>query len=402
MKYRYYAKNLSGEGMEGETEARDRLELARTLRQKGYTLVSFKEKGGKRKFSPFSRLFGGVPVDEKIIFSRNLSVMISAGVPLAKSLSVLRRQTRNKKFKAVIGSLGDEINKGNTLSEGMKKHPAVFSPLFTAMVKVGEETGKLSDSLELITDQLERDHTLRKKIKGAMMYPSIILAAMALISVLMLVYVVPTLVSTFKELGIKLPMSTRAVIALSNFFVNQTAAFAAAVVAAIFFGGWFFRSETGKKLLNIFALKFPLFSPLVKKINSARTARTLSSLIGSGVDVIEALSITKNVLQNHKYKKVLEQAEKDIQKGLPLSQSFKEAEELYPVLVGEMMAVGEETGKLSEMLLRIAVFYEEEVSETTKNMSAIIEPILMIFIGAAVGFFAISMIKPMYSMMNGI
>ncbi len=402
MKYRYYAKNLSGGEMKGETEARDRLELARILRQKGYTLVSFKKKGARRKFSLFSPFFGGIPVDEKIIFSRNLSVMISAGVSLAKSLSVLRRQTQNKKFKIIISSLGDEINKGNTLSEGMKKHPMVFSPLFTAMVKVGEETGKLSDSLELITGQLERDHTLRKKIKGAMMYPSIIVIAMILIGILMLIYVVPTLVSTFKELGIKLPLSTRIIIALSNFFVNQTIAFIVIVVAAIFSGGWFFRLEIGKKILNNFLLKFPLFSPLVKKINSARTARTLSSLIGSGVDVVEALSITKNVLQNHKYKKVLEQAEKDIQKGLPLSESFKEADNLYPVLVGEMMAVGEETGKLSEMLLRIAIFYEEEVSETTKNMSTIIEPILMIFIGAAVGFFAISMIKPMYSMMNGI
>ncbi|NOY35549.1 MAG: type II secretion system F family protein [bacterium] len=402
MKYQYYAKNLSGEEMKGETEARGRLELARVLRQKGYTLVSFKEKNKKNKFSFSAPFFGGVPVGEKIMFSRNLSVMISAGVSLAKALSILGRQTQNKKFKAVLAGLENEINKGNTLSGSMEKHPMVFSPLFTAMVKVGEETGKLSGSLELITGQLERDHTLRKKIKGAMMYPSIIVIAMALIGILMLIYVVPTLVSTFKDLGIELPLSTRIIIAMSNFFVNQTAAFAAIVIAAIFSGGWFFRSEAGKKLLNIFALKFPLFSPLVKKINSARTARTLSSLIGSGVDVVEALSITKNVLQNHKYKNVLEQAKEDIQKGLPLSESFKKADKLYPILVGEMMAVGEETGKLSEMLLRIAVFYEEEVSETTKNMSTIIEPILMVFIGAAVGFFAISMIKPMYSMLNGV
>jgi len=243
---------------------------------------------------------------------------------------------------------------------------------------------------------------LMKKIKGAMFYPAIIMVAMGLIGALMLVYVVPTLTGVFTEMNVELPTSTKIILGLSNFFTNHYMMFlliilgsVGAIIAAL-------RTEAGKKVLNIGMLKFPLFSPLVKKVNSARTARTLASLIASGVDVIEALSITKDVLQNYKYKEVLEQAKIDIQKGTPLSESFKKAENLYPIMVGEMMAVGEETGKLSDMMMRLANFYEDEVSEITKNISTIIEPILMVIIGAAVGFFALAMIKPMYSVMGNI
>ena len=162
------------------------------------------------------------------------------------------------------------------------------------------------------------------------------------------------------------------------------------------------RTEKGKIFLGNVFLKTPLISPIVKKINSARTSRTLAALISSGVNVMEALVVTRDVLQNNKYKEVLTKAMGDVQKGVPISNSFKEATKIYPVLLGEMMAVGEETGKTAEMLEKIAIFYEEEVAEATKNMATVIEPILMIFIGAAVGFFALSMIKPMYSMMNGI
>jgi len=241
-----------------------------------------------------------------------------------------------------------------------------------------------------------------KKIKGAMFYPAIIMVVMALIGILMLIYVVPTLTAVFTEMNVELPTSTKIILGLSNFFTNHYIMFLLIVLGAAALATVSLRTERGKRMFNIVMLKTPLFSPLVKKINSARTARTLASLIASGVDVVEALSITRDVLQNYKYKEVLEHAKADIQKGTPLSESFKKAENLYPIMVGEMMAVGEETGKLSDMMMRLANFYEDEVSEITKNMSTIIEPILMVIIGAAVGFFALSMIKPMYSVMGSI
>ncbi|MBU1160082.1 type II secretion system F family protein [Patescibacteria group bacterium] len=403
MHFTYFAKKVSGEEMRGVMDAKDRFDLSKLLRQQGYTLVFCKE--DKIKDKSLMRLLSfleTVSLSEKIFFSRNLAVMVSAGVSIAKALEILARQTKNKKFKVILGELGEGIKKGNSLSEGMKQHPRVFSTLFSAMVKVGEETGRLSESLILISEQMEKDHTLRKKIKGAMIYPSIVITAMVLIGILMMIYVVPTLTATFEELEVQLPLSTRIIIMISNFFVNHTILFAIVLGIAVVSIFSILRSAKGKKIFNIIILRAPLFSPLVKKVNSARTSRTLASLISAGVDVLEALNITKEVLQNDKFKEVLEQARNDIQKGVPISESFKKASNLYPILVGEMMAVGEETGKLTDMLLRLADFYEEEVAEATKNISTVIEPVLMVIIGAAVGFFAVSMIKPMYSMVSGL
>lgn len=403
MHFSYYAKKISGEEMKGVLEAKDKYDLARVLRQQGLMLVSCKEDGEKKSFSSLGlHIFGHVPVTEKMFFSRNLSVMVSAGVSISRGLEILSRQTKNKKFKKTIEGVMESIKKGTSMSEGMKQYPDVFSLIFIAMVKVGEESGRLSDSLGLVSDQMERDHNLIKKIRGALMYPSIIVIAMILIGILMLIYVVPTLVSTFQELGVELPLSTRIIIAISNFLSQNTIAFFGILFAAVAGAVLFLRSSNGKKLVGNVLLHLPIFSELTKKVNSARTARTMASLISAGVDVLESLNITREVIQNDNFKKVLEEARGSIQKGEPVSESFKRASNLYPVLVGEMMAVGEETGKFSDMLLRVAVFYEDEVTETTKDMSTIIEPILMVLIGAVVGFFALSMIKPMYSMVNAI
>ena len=383
-------------------EAKDKYDLARVLRQQGLMLISCKESGGEKPLFHLPSILGRVPVTEKMFFSRNLSVMISAGVSVSRGLEILGRQTKNKKFKKILEELIESIKKGTSTSESMKQFPDVFTPIFIAMVKVGEESGRLSESLGLVSDQMERDHNLIKKIRGALMYPSIIVAAMILIGILMLIYVVPTLISTFQELGVELPTSTKIIIAISNFLTQNTIAFIAIFLLVIAGAVLFFRSPNGKKLIGNVLLRLPIFSDLTKKVNSARTARTMASLVSAGVDVLEALNITKEVIQNENFKKVLEEARGSIQKGEPVSESFKRASNFYPILVGEMMAVGEETGKFSEMLMRVAVFYEDEVTETTKDMSTIIEPILMVIIGAVVGFFALSMIKPMYSMVNAI
>jgi len=402
MQFSYYAKKISGEEITGETEAKDRFELALILRQKGYILVSFKEKKEKEKFLSFLFSFGGVKVSEKMMFSRNLGVMISSGLPITRSLEILSRQTKNKKFKKILLSLMDRVQKGISLSEAMKSYPRVFNSLFIAMAKVGEESGKLSESLKIVSEHLEQERALTKKIKGALIYPVIIIVTMILIGILMLIYVVPTLTSTFKELNIQLPMSTQIIISTSNFLVAHTILVLAIIIFLVLIVFWFLRTEKGKRLGGNISLRLPLFSSLLKKLYAGRTSRTLASLISSGVNILDALSITKDVLQNYRYKQILENARNEVQKGIPLSESFKKASNLYPLLLGEMLAVGEETGKISEMLNRIAVFYEEEVAETTKDLTTVIEPLLMVIVGVVVGFFAISMIKPMYSMLEGV
>ena len=402
MLYQYKAKKITGEEVSGSMEATSKNDLAHKLREKGFILMLVNEKRHDSKAFSFLSKLGFVSGADRIMFAKNLGVMISAGLPITRALEILSRQTNNKAFSGNIVSLMSDTKKGDSLSDAMKKFPKIFSKLFIAMVKTGEESGRMSESLQLAGLQIEKDYTLMKRVKGAMMYPSIILMAMVLIGIFMFIYVVPTLVSTFKELNMDLPFSTKIIIFISDSITKHTLLFVFALLAIVVLAIWFLRTEKGKILIGNVLLKVPLISPIVKKINSARTSRTLASLISSGVNVVDALSITRDVLQNKKYKEVLTMAMSDVQKGVPISNSFKEATKLYPVLLGEMIAVGEETGKIAEMMEKLAVFYEEEVAEATKNMSTVIEPILMIFIGGAVGFFALSMIKPMYSMMNGI
>lgn len=397
--YAFQAKTLAGEELEGLREARDKFDLARSLRQEGFILIKAEEERKGRGFK-LPNIFRRVSIAEKMLFARNLSVMIAAGLPLARGLDVMARETRNQKFKEVLISLGTSIRKGENFSQALRRHPEVFQDLFQAMVASGEKTGKLEEALKLISHQLKRDYDLRRKIRGALMYPAIVILAMMGIGILMLIYVVPTLVSTFKELNVALPLSTQFIIAVSTFLLNYYWAVPFLVLGFVLGFVYLLRSPPGRQAFDTVILKTPVLSGLVKKTNAARTARTLSSLIGAGVEILEALKITEGVLQNRFYKKVLAEARGDIEKGGAVAKIFIAHPELYPSLVGEMMSVGEETGKLAEMLLRLAVFYENDVASSTKDLSTIIEPVLMIVIGAAVGFFAISMIQPLYSVVG--
>lgn len=402
MEFEFYAKKMTGEEKRGVMNANDKFDLSRMLKQDGYTLISCKKKPEKGKFNFSIPFLNGVSVTERIVFSRNFSVMISAGLSVSKCLDILSRQTRNKKFKKILSFILEDVQKGNSLSDSMKKYPRIFPNIFTAMVRVGEESGRLSESLKIMADQMDRDHSLVKKVRGAMIYPVIVLTVMFIIGAVMMIYVVPTLTSMFKELGAELPTSTKIVILISNFIIEKKLMAIILFIAIIIFFTWFLRTQKGKRIVDFISLKIPIISLLVKKINSARTSRTMASLISSGVNVLEALDITKDVLQNSYYKEIIDEAKGNIQKGDPISEAFKKATNLYAILFGEMMSVGEETGKLPDMLYNIANFYEDEVYETTKNLATIIEPFLMVLIGIAVGFFAISMITPMYTMMGNI
>jgi type IV pilus assembly protein PilC len=400
--FKFKAKKMDGEEIEGTREAENEFALAKSLKQEGYTIVDFELEGKKKKFSLASFSFGGVPLSEKMIFTRNLAVMIGAGLVVSRALEVLIRQSKNQKFKKALADISASITKGKSLSESMAEHSKIFPKLYISMVKAGEKSGKIDKSLKTIAEQMEKDYILRRKIKGALIYPCIVIIAMILIGILMLVYIVPILVSTFAELGVELPMSTKIIIWLSNSLIANSLLLlaGAGILAAFFFLA--LRKPFVRKLVDRLFLQMPLIAPLVRKINSARTARTLSSLIDSGVEILEAIDMTADVVQNVYYKNVLKNASEQIQKGATISSSFKKAEHVFPPLLGEMIAVGEETGKLSDMLLDLAVFYEGEVTAATRDMATVIEPVLIVVIGAAVGFFAVSMIKPMYSMMGGL
>ena len=404
MLFSYRAKSKIGEITEGVLEAPERFSLARDLRSRGLIPIFITEKSESfiNKLSVFTGMLGKVSVAEQIILTKNLSGMLKAGLSLYRALSVLKKQTKNPKLSKILISLSDDINSGETLSFGLLKFPNVFSKLFVSMTKAGEESGNLSSALSDVGMNLEKAHSLTKKIKGALIYPGVILSAMIVIGVLMFAFVVPTLASTFKELGVVLPTSTRIIIFLGNFFSNNLIVTFFIIIATAFGLFSLFRAKFMAQYIDFIVVKLPVIGNLAKELNTARTARTMSSLLSSGVSITRAVEITEDVVQNIYYKKVLEQAKTAVEKGAPFSEAFEDNNNLYPVMMSEMIQVGEETGKLSEIFLQIALFYEEEVENKTKNLSTIIEPVLMIIIGAGVGFFAISMISPLYSVLGSI
>jgi type IV pilus assembly protein PilC len=311
---------------------------------------------------------------------------------------VLERQSKNFKLKHVIGDIGTAINKGRSLHDALADYPKVFSSVFIAMVHAGEESGNLPQALSMVGTQLERTYTMRRKVRGALMYPAVIMIAMGCIGILMMIYVVPTLAATFSEFGKELPLSTRFILAISGFLVNHTFSFVISLFVIVILFWRLTKLSFFSRIIQFVTLRLPVIGNLVKEVNSAVAARTMGSLISAGVDMVRAITIGKEVVQNVYYKEVLDKAAEGVVKGEPLSTVFTKEEKLFPPLVGEMIEVGEETGKLTEMLLNVAVFYEAEVEAATKNMSTIIEPFLMLIIGGAVGFFAIAMIQPIYSL----
>jgi type IV pilus assembly protein PilC len=403
MKYSYIAQTNAGIRQEGFVDAPDRFAAAQLVREKGLIPVATREvRTALSVDDVFNRVFGKVKLQEKILFTRNLAGMLKAGLALSRALEVLEKQTTNTFLQKVLRGISHDIAEGGSLSFGMAKFPKVFSTLFISMVRAGEESGSVPESLIEVGQHLERTYTLNRKIKSALMYPLIIMCAIVLIAILMFIFVVPTITKTFIDLGVELPTSTKLIITISNMFANHTLLVLGGLAVFGFLMYMVVRIKTVHNALDLLYTKMPLIGELVRQINAARTARTLASLLASGVEITKALSITADVLQNVHYKKILIETEEAVKKGSPMSASFRAHPKLFPIMVGEMIAVGEETGKLADMLVSVATFFEEEVDTKTKSLSTIIEPLLMIVIGGAVGFFAVAMITPMYSLLDAI
>lgn len=413
MLFKYKAKNAQGKEKSGEIEAETKLELARILRKDGFYLVEIKSQEGKggssliKKISTFDlkqiiEKIKGVSLEEKMMFSHNLSVMISSGIALTRALAVLEKQTQSIKFKKVLSELSQDITKGKNFSDAVLKHPKTFNKLFSSMIRAGEVAGNLDKSLDLLANQMEKEHELRSRIKGALIYPAVIIIAMIGIGILMMVTVVPQLKATFEDLGVDLPLTTQFIILLSDFLKVYWWLVIISLPISAFAFKKFIATPVGRKFFSLFLLRMPVIKELTLKINNANFARTLSSLIAGGVPILQALKITSDVVGNEFYKKSILESSDAVRRGDNLYTALQRYEKLYTPLLLEMVEVGEEAGKLSELLTRVAEFYEGEVSDTTKNLSSIIEPVLMIVIGGVVGFFAVSVMQPIYGIVGSI
>ena len=404
MKFKVTLKKADGSEEKREVEPESRFAIYGDAEKEGATVLSVKEGGGVSLLGKFNSIkFGtGVKTEERITFTKNLSAMLSAGLPLSRALSVIERQTKNKNLKAIVTSLEEDVKKGSSFFEALARYPKVFSKLFISMTKAGEESGKLSDALKIVAQQMDRSYSLQKKIKGAMIYPAIIMMAIIVIGILMMIYVVPTLSNTFKELNVELPTATRVIITVSDFMAANVVVVFGILITAFAGIYAFVKSKFGSRVILAGALYVPAIGELVRETMGARAARSLSSLLTSGVEMLTALSIAQEVVGDNIFGKVLEDAGVRVRKGESLSAAFVANPKLYPPFISDMISVGEETGKVADMLEQIAEYYETDVQEKTKDLSTIIEPILMLVIGVAVGVFALAMITPIYSLSSKI
>lgn len=406
----YTAKNKKSETESGQLQAANRHELAAILRAKGLILLSADPLGFKSKtenrwqiyWQKINSMLSRISIVEKMLFSRHLSVMIDSGLALNQALIVLAKQGKSPKFKKIIFQIEQDVRKGEAFSDCLAKYPKVFDQLYVNMVKVGEATGNLTQVLKILAEQMRKDHDLIRRVRGAMIYPAVIIVAMIGIGILMMIVVVPKLSAMFEELNIDLPLSTRIVVGISNFLKESY------IIGILLIGGtiigfkFLLQVKPVRKFLSRVYISVPIFGSLVRKVNCARFSRTLGALIQSGVRIVESLKIVSGTLKNYQYQRSLKHVAGKIEKGETLSSVLANYEELYNPMVIQMVQVGEQTGNLSEILENLADFYEEDIDNTTQNMSSLIEPIVMLLIGGAVGFFAISMLQPMYSMMSGI
>ncbi len=398
--YDYVAKSKNGEEREGTKYAENKMELARSLRKENLTLISAESKEKQKDRFSFDFSLFGVSLSDKLMFTRNLKVMIGAGMPLPRTLRVIASQVESKKLKKAIEEMAQRIIKGDEFSEALKD-TNIFSDLYSSMIEVGEETGNLETVLENLAFHMKRTHDMKSKVKGALIYPAVIIAAMVGIGILMLVMVVPQLAQTFKELELELPATTRFVIFLGNFLSNNFLWIILFFIALIFSFRWAVKTDFGKKIFDAFVLKIPIVSPIITKTNSASMVRTLGILTSSGVPIVRSLDIISGSLSNFYFSEAIKESAEDVKKGANLSESLA-PHQVYPSLVIQILKVGEETGETSEVLDKLADFYESEVTRNTKNLASVVEPILMLLIGGVVGFFAVSMIQPMYSMIGAL
>lgn len=403
----YTAKSLNGEVKTGTAEAKDIRELAQNLRGEGFVLarVDSKTKKEKNILNFSGRSFGihrKVSISEKMLMTRNLWIMVSTGLPFVKGFSILAAQSKSNRMKKALLDIGQEVSNGKSLSDSFSKYPDIFSELFQSMIRAGEESGTLEDVLQVLSLQLEKEKEMNSKIQKALIYPGILITTMLIVGVCLAIFVLPKLNTFFSGLHAKLPLTTQIILGSGDFFMKYWYLFLVLLFVLIFGFLTAIKTKKGRFIIDTLSLKIPFISSLVGKSNTASFIRSLSSLLSSGVSLVRSLKITSGIVSNFYFKQALAGASKKIEKGEKLFSSLKPYKNIFPYGAIEMIEIGEETGKTSLILKKLAEFYEEEVSDAAENLSVIIEPVLIIVIGAAVGVFAVSIMGPMYSVLGQI
>lgn len=398
--FRYRAKNNNGQIKEGIIEADSEDMAVEMMAEKDLIVISLKEKKEANikleKFSSLSFLNQVKPKD-LVIFSRQLSVMISATIPIVQALRTLIAQTENVTLKIIISQVADEVEGGAKLSVALGAHPKIFNNFYINLIKSGETAGQLDEVLNYLADQQEKDYDLRSRIKGAMIYPAFIFCGLIVVGAIMMIFVVPKITDMIKETGGELPISTKILIGTSEFLVSWWWILAIIIIGLVVAIKYYIKSVAGRRQWDLMKIKWPVFGNLFRKIYLVRFTRSLSTLVKGGVSLTQSLEIVAGVINNVIFYDLIMRTAKEVESGNSIATVFLQSRNVPPML-SQMMVIGEKTGKLEEILAKLSDFYTREVNNLVRNLTTLMEPIVMILMGIAVGILVAAIILPMYNM----
>lgn len=394
--YKYKAFDKDKKVQEGMIEANNKDYVGEILAEKGFSIVTISEvSSGKKKIN--LDFLNRVKIKDIVIFSRQFSVLISANVSMVQALKILVDQTNNVTLKMIVSEVADEVDSGETLSEALGKRANIFSNFYVSVIRSGETSGKLDEVLSYLADEMEKDYDMMSKIKGAMIYPAFVLSALVVVGVVMMIFVVPKLTGILTESGAELPITTRILIGTSGFMQKYWWVLIAIVVGFVASFKWYVSRPQGKRQLDYIKLRLPIFGHLFQLIYLVRFTRSMNTLIVGGVTIDNSLKVAAEVVGNKIYQELIEETIKEVEDGNSISSVFINSKTI-PKMVSQMLNIGEKTGKMDVILERITNFYGREISNMVANLMTLMEPLIMVVMGVAVGMMVAAVILPMYNM----
>jgi len=399
--FQWAGKTSSGHIQSGEISASTKEDVIAQLRRQNIVPTTITEKAAKKSlFGGGSKIGGSVKDKDLVVFTRQFSTMIDAGLPLVQALEILSTQVESKALAAILTQVKSDVEGGATFADSLKKHPRAFSELYVNMVAAGETGGILDTILNRLANYIEKAMKLKKQVKGAMIYPAVVTSVAVLVIAVIMIFVVPTFEKMFASMGAGLPTPTRIVLGISKFVAGVGGLITGGAIAAVIFGiVQFRRTDKGKYVTDKIMLKMPVFGVLLLKVAVAKFTRTLGTLISSGVAILDGLDITAKTSGNKPVEYAINRIRTDVTEGKTLSEPLMR-EKIFPPMVNHMISVGEATGALDAMMSKIADFYDDEVDSAVGNLTSMMEPMLMVFLGGSVGFIVVAMYMPIFKMIT--
>lgn len=395
-KFTWTAQDGQNKAQKGEMSAASREDVFTALARKGYHTIAVEEKTG---FALGKKRAKKITEKDLVVFTRQFATLFNAGIPIVQGLEILSKQAENKSLGAIVGQVKSDVETGSTLSDALKRHPKLFDDLYVNLVAAGETAGVLDDILQRLAVYIEKNMKLKKKVKGALIYPGIVISVAVIVVAVILIFVIPVFAQIFTEMGVALPLPTRIVIAASKFLGGWGGLIVAVAIAGAAFGlVRYRRTEQGRKATDRVFLLLPLVGELLRKVAVARFSRTLGTLIQSGVPILDALEICGKSSGNKIVEEVIMDVRKEVAAGRTLAEPLAKTPTIFTNMVVQMVNVGESTGSLDQMLIKIADFFEDEVDNTVANLMTMLEPLLMVFLGGVIGFIVVALYLPIFKM----